>query len=1602
MTKVKNLIRHSTFDIRFVLWTHLGRFHIISCAMESTQNQSSESFLQEDPFGSIRFQEFESLGIDPEEIPAGTFAARKHPAKLLSRFGGNAYGFGFFELYDRLSPKDLQLLQSLSLQNQDQTRQAYREINRIYRNLGLLTRFSSLGKPYYLIPHHLLASSLSTIRNKTEEISKIVDFHRKKYLKESHRIGLVTHADDQILNELTIRFKEHQFIALDSFERLRSQGDTLDLVILSRDIYELLFEDSFRSQPGGVISRKGLEEHALYILGKVHRLLKPGGEIFIIAQRFPSDQPRIVEIIFRTEQEEKNFLLFTHIFKTKSRYRSRTTPQEVDSFDFQKFLNPPYVEAEEIDRLLGGKRITDLSTDEIHALPYLDIPLQDRLSYDQEKTWSRLLNIYFSPIFLKPLVPESIREEWGRRFSTGAYLPSYMLIYLGQKRPPQITLEELKRDIGGSNLSGCPLPLLDHDRDSFDYVIKTLEVLRKIKSGGYQEIPQILQDRLKEPLENKRRRYGTLSHVLRLISKKGRFQRIQSFLNPGRIEGNKTRVLENLETLSLFGFPPGELKEIFLIVVGHTAMGRVLSGKMSEKSLKPVTDLARAMEPQQALSFLRYCRLMSMAETSASKKASPEAEEVYQLFDIYEDMVRVVTNRDLDWERLLEERTGAIGGIRSQAIRKVLKMMNHFRFLSNWGELSAKGEMEKESLADYDDAKLGEIEKVIRLVEVIDRFEKTYFKGDPLKASVFYRRFLNSEFHGTSGIFGRLDSELVFPLLWITVNVTRDEVINFNPIFSDLDPSGIERHLTRLVEGVGAINPKYLDPRTLEQFSEHLYQDESSFILGTGFRLGINRETGGMDVHFVDMEEDLQTLELLTLTFRGKRPSETSAMELQRLGRVFANVEGFFQSHVKLLSHDDPDLKMPERERDWFRRAQGIREILRSDFNRALFEPHTIHTELGVLVRYCPTLLEFLIPEVMAVDRMTTSERQSGIGSLIKGILARTKKLQALMKCDGTSFQDLRLLQKAAQREFGPMAAGIVGLNESQIETLEGVVQNLSRNPPLFDALVKSFVLNGIGLHPFLRDKYRDEIHPADHGQAGALILEKERLSKRYDMSDAAHRYLVLLIRHQDLLHHMIKGEFSFYAVEDVVRLRDSDLFDSIFLSSFIMFYATDEDTIMEELATRLFQFRSLCHRIIAGETKPEKHLEEVYAAKGHLFKSLEAFHRGGIHKAATSALHLESFDRLESEKSDYLEAGKMIYALERIFRLRGVRYVEFADLAHFMAKVPLKYIYQKRRHLGIGYANFEKELFEAQRIYKSLQECPEQVRHSILQRLVTDEIRIYGLERVSGFLSYPNQIKILWIALIGAKRLTRGSTPVCLDFHGLGKIIEKRYEAVNDFLRRLPSWKTLPKLDVDALLSAESGIVFRKRESLRVLSIDFVDPVDISRKSSYMKTITDEEQLKNYFHYTLRSLREHPFYTEDYELEFEKTFNRRLKEITDQILDQVKRQIEQLREFSEIRNLIADLLNRSLEIGFTEEQKHRLGDLYELRKDELKREKLEEIESFLKRIRGIHELRDYWDSIKWYLSGNREFLGKEFEILVARRFDDAMKRIRASKRTFL
>ena len=281
------------------------------------------------------------------------------------------------------------------------------------------------------------------------------------------------------------------------------------------------------------------------------------------------------------------------------------------------------------------------------------------------------------------------------------------------------------------------------------------------------------------------------------MSKVKKLEKIQSYFNPGMIEGPKTSVLGNIEILSFFGFSYEELKEIFLIVMGHSSMGRIISGKMNEKSLKPVSDLARRYDPHEAIKLLRYCRLMSMAETVASRRADMNQHQLAELFNLYDSMVRTVTNREMDWDRLLDEKISAIGGIHNKIILKLLMMMNHFEFLNNWAELRDKGEMGKESLADYDVSKLVKIESIIGFVNIVELFENKFLKDDPLQLPIIYRKFLNMEFHGTGHIFEKMDGQLIFVLLWFAVNVTQGEIINFNPILADIEYSEIDTRVEK-------------------------------------------------------------------------------------------------------------------------------------------------------------------------------------------------------------------------------------------------------------------------------------------------------------------------------------------------------------------------------------------------------------------------------------------------------------------------------------------------------------------------------------------------------------------------------------------------------------------------------------------------------------------------------------------------------------------------------------------------------------------------------------------------------------------------------------
>ena len=1567
--------------------------------MGSTNPLPKKTLWQEGPFQFINPDDYTELGIDPSSVPLGTFASFKHPSQLRSRFGGNAYGFGLFEDYDRLKPKEIERLHSINLENSDDIRVHYKELNEIYREIGLLIRFSSLGKRYYLIPVHLMSNSVIHIMAKVDEISKIVGFHKKKYLKEYHRIGVLCRPDDLILHELSFRLKEHNFIVLDSPKKLFNLHQKLDLIILTSDLYEIVLMEKFSPLAREAFSKRRLDQYCIHLLWKIRNLLKTEGEIFILADHFTAKTHKSVDLTFKTEKEEKNFLLFSHLFDTKKRYTIKDHTATVNIFDLQKYLSAFYVEQEGIDLLLGGKTFEEISLDEIDDLPYINTKFEDWPFFiDQEKAWPRLLAPFFDEVFLKPVVPDPVKKEWRKRFSSKNYAPKYMIIYLGQKRAVKTTVADVKKDVVASNLGGCPIELVADYRDSFEYLIRTLKVLGgRLKRGSYQILPQVFIDRLKLPLESKSRRFSALNHVIKLTTKMNRLDKIRGYLNPDKIEGSKTKLFENLEALALFGFNHNELKEIILIALGHTALGRIISGKVTEKALKPVSDLARTYDPQQALNLLRYCRLMTLAETEAARDSELTHEQLQQLFELYESAVRVVVNQELDWDQLLDEKIASMGGIHNKIVQKILMMMNYFEFLDNWTELGQKGQMEKESLADYDGQKLARIENVIKLVNKMEQFEEMYLKFDPLQLPVFYRRFLEVEFYGTWHLFERMGSQNVFVLLWIAVNLARGEVVNFNPILSEVEAAEIEDRIKKVEEETSSINIERLDLAVLKQFSDQLNQEMISFIMGTGFQLKVHSKSQALEIAYKDISKDIDKLTVLSQKIAGQLISEIPTQSLKTVEMLFSNLETFFQSHLRLVTGGGNKLRLPAKQKRWFREVEDLRSNLRSNFLDVMFRPESLYTDIDVLYYNAPFLLNFLLPEFMALKDLDISGNIYLTSPVTDYIITATRKFQALITHDKQSFYDTDFLHRLAQKEFGPMAAGIVGISELQLENLWKMIEGLKSNPDLFDALAKSFIFQDLGRVPDLRKKYREEMNPADLAGTGALFVERAKIAERYHLNERGKAYLVFLVNNHSLFHHIVRGEIAFAALQSVIDHRDKDLFDAFLVLSFIMLSAIREDLILEDLAVRFFLIRAMCHKIIDEKTTFEEEMNKVFEDRGSLFCILEKYQDAGLPEGTSLTECLESTEWKDGDRAKIFRAGRMIFATERLLRLRGIRYVEFQDLVNLILKVPLKYIHKKRSFHNVGYATFEKEVYEALRIYKILQSWAEPVRHFILDQLIGDKVRIFGYEKISGFLSYENQIKLLLLGLLGINKIRSNDDPISLNFLGMSQEIEKRYEAVNDCLNNLDTQKLSEEgYQLTHLFSAKTGILLRKGPFPNLLSVEFHDSISISRKISYLSSINDLEQLKNYFHYSLRSLRKYPFYTEDYERRLEKGFEKRMVEITDMILNRTEKQIGLVKDFEDLHNLVNDLLDKSWDIGFSRDQKHRLNDFYEMRKDALKREKLTEIEGLLKNINDIDELKDYWRSIKWYLQKNRRFFGKEFEYFIAEKFDAVSARLNA------
>ena len=288
----------------------------------------------------VRPEEFASLGIDPQDVPVGTFVAKDHPPFLASRFGGNAYGMGIIEQRHKLGVSELEFLEELDFSDPETLRRNHRRLNSIYRKLGLLMRFSQEGKRYFLIPINWVSHSLADIKDKVDEIERVLVKQVYQQKKERLTVGLLAAPNELVVHEITGRMPTQKFVVIDSIDKLLEISGPFDLMVIPKDMDDLLLSMGIKGLTGSTLSRETFATFGTYVAGKIFDLLGKDCELCVISSKpFPPTNEE-VWVEFRDQADLRNFLLFTHVFRSSKRYRGRSgSLLRVHLADFYNYLS---------------------------------------------------------------------------------------------------------------------------------------------------------------------------------------------------------------------------------------------------------------------------------------------------------------------------------------------------------------------------------------------------------------------------------------------------------------------------------------------------------------------------------------------------------------------------------------------------------------------------------------------------------------------------------------------------------------------------------------------------------------------------------------------------------------------------------------------------------------------------------------------------------------------------------------------------------------------------------------------------------------------------------------------------------------------------------------------------------------------------------------------------------------------------------------------------------------------------------------------------------------------------------------------------------------
>lgn len=1562
---------------------------------KSKYGQSTGLGQQKGFFRLINPDEYARFGINARDVPMGTFAAEDHPGFLPSRFGGNAYGLGLIE-QEVLSRADTDFLESIDFENLEEIRKYSEKLNAIYQKLGLLIRFGATGKRYFLIPINLVAHSFQEIKIKADEIEGLIKRRMGEIRLERLDIGLVTSAEDMIVHELTARFSNQRIHLFDTIEKLRFWRIPLDIVVVPNDPFHFLGGQRFPDSSGRHVRKKDLNDLAAYLAAKLFDLLDRDGRLHILAPFTVPGRGATCRVRFKRNVELRYFLLFSHTYKTEGKYSPPPTGSEMEIHvsDLHYYLNRFAFTEPQLRQLLDRQRPEDLSAEQIDRLPYLNISTGNSRKKDLEKEWRKIFEPYFHIESLETKSSADHERYWQERLEVDRNLPESLLTMVAVRRQPTVTLPDLEKEIKESGMQGCPLPLVAEYRKSFRFVLAVLYELMRIRDLSIESLSELELNRLANPF---RRRSREFHAILELLDQMPRLEKIRHILHLGMGGGADVSVVESLEKLSLLGFSRAQLREMLLIVAGHTSMSRIIFGKVPAKTLKPITDRAGAESRQGRFDLLRICRLMSMAEIVASLGASFMGEQAEELFHLYDEAVTVTTNPEMDWDKLEDLRISSLGGIQNRAIREMLKFFNLFDFLNSWREYLNKGTLEKEVICDYDPGKIARMEEALRLADVTEEFTRTFLGDYLFGQSYFFRQFLDTEFHGTGPIFRQLGTRAGFILLWIAVNSSDKNIINFNPILAGIPLQDHPARIAKLRQALLAIPIDRLHPQFFEELRANFAEHRPAFVFDSGIRLILDSETRVLDISFVDVEDNVRKLDELLGLFESRKLRNIPLASLQVMERRFSEMRSFHD----YLDREDCVLQCSvfESPGGLEQRSREILEIeyrLKMVLQNQVFVPEEIYDNLSVLHEHCPEVFGFIIPELRGLGFLGGISPEPGAGSLQDYVMRCLQKFQSLVTGDRNAFQDRTTFYRLAKQEFGPLAEEDLGATHQQLETIEFYMNRIKENAVLQQALTFALLFQEIG-----KLKTLSGLEPEDywaHGSRGANALRKLGMLQQYHLDPAVEDTAIFLVRHHGLLAHVILGDEPISALEQITGGQDALLLDAFLVQSAVATAAVKEGVMVSDLLECFIQYRAVALEVIKSRMSWETYLKERLEEKGRAVLNEFQFKSSRASLFADGQVNYCGIRDIDSE-NESLWQGRQSAAVERLLKVAGCFWVDYEDLQMYLREIPINFIYHKKKLKSVGPATFEKQLMRGIELLYLISSLGAEVRYFLLHSLdhLGGGIRIYDFQKLPDSLGLGESLKLLVIALqafhhhFGPPKKDGN-----ISFASLARDFEGRHEILRSLLKNLSfPEKCFEGQDVVFEPGRYGELRFEASAGEKTINVSYRDTLRFDAMLRSLASHWDNEELMDAYRRAIDEIRRKmPGGAGSLEENLKKACTLQQKKINERILKEFQEKlgrVSSIPEFQDIRREIGAVQSK---FAFTEEQRFLLEEISEFNRFRVRDRYLDAIYREINDLRSRESLFQYWNRIKSDLFAYRSFIGKEYETLIAKFIDERIERL--------